>query len=204
MKYGVAIVVSKIDREGDTAGNDRGSVRSNCEHSDREPYLVRVVPDRILKRTNDIDGADKRIFSHRPRSRAARGLSSPTTSILKVFFPWIPVTIPIGMSRRSSVTPCSICASRKRATGKPSGRFTTSWSAPRTWTKASFTETPPLSRTSSTMLISRRPVKTAEPIMPGAKRDPSSFIQATTSIELRGRKPEFAMASTASRAAITP
>ena len=27
--------------------------------------------------------------------------------------------------------------------------------------------------------------------MPGAKRDPSSFIQATTSIELRGRKPGF-------------
>src|SRR5579872_2258521 len=47
-------------------------------------------------------------------------------------------------------------------------------------------------------------MKTSEPGMPGAKREPSSLAQATISIERRGRSPCAAMACTASNAASTP
>ncbi len=40
--------------------------------------------------------------------------------------------------------------------------------------------------------------------MPGAKRDPSSFIHATTATDLRGGAGSWAMACAASSAAMTP
>ena len=52
--------------------------------------------------------------------------------------------------------------------------------------------------------MSRSPVKASEPIMPGAKREPSSFIQATTMTSRAGVSPCSASEIAASSAAMTP
>jgi|GEM_PF-5249610 len=69
---------------------------------------------------------------------------------------------------------------------------------------ASATLRPWLSHTAPISSSVRAPANTDEPIMPGAKREPSSFIHATTSSGRRRGTPASSSACAASSAATTP
>ena len=66
------------------------------------------------------------------------------------------------------------------------------------------TLTPPASRSGRNSSGDAAPANAAEPIIPGAKRDPSSFIHATISTGRRSFVPDSTIACTASRPASTP
>ena len=116
----------------------------------------------------------------------------------------MPVTTPMVLPRRSSSGPCSIWASTKAATGKPTGRRAAPGVAASAAGSRSPTRAPPRSRTAAISARPRSPAKASDPIMPGAKREPSSLSQATTSIGRRVRAPAASSARSASSPASTP
>jgi len=119
--------------------------------------------------------------------------------------PWMPVTMPIVSPLASSSGPCSICASRKAATGKPSGRAGTSGSAARVACSASSTVIPASSLTLRMSASDFSPTKPPEPIVPIGKRaPPSSQVHTTASSGRRVAMPARSIASSASQAASTP
>ena len=88
--------------------------------------------------------------------------------------------------------------------GKPNARRSSAGNAASVRSSASPVVTPSASRTASIGSSARRPVKASEPIMPGEKREPSSFSHTAISTGFAGAHPEVRIASTASNPATTP
>ncbi len=82
---------------------------------------------------------------------------------------------------------------------EPAGRMAASGSAASVSANASLNTVPAASRTGISSDRERTPLKTCEPIAPGANRPPSSLLHATTSMERSGRIPALDSAATASR-----
>ena len=87
----------------------------------------------------------------------------------------MPVTTPTGTPFASNIGPCSICDSRNAVIGNPNARFSSPGKLASVLSSASEVFTPSASSTANICSIGLREVKASEPIIPGEKREPSSF-----------------------------